>query len=95
MIKKRYLIMIEGIFGEHLDKKSEVFIFGSYLTTDFFDDIEVGFDKISRSKISEIKETFEKSNLPYKVDLVDFSKAKSDFKKKVYKGKIYELLKNY
>ena len=80
--------MIEGIVSKHSDGKSGVFVFGSSLISDNFDDIDLGFEKIEKGRLAEMKEAFETSNLPYKVDLVDFSKTKSAFREKVYKGKI-------
>jgi hypothetical protein len=35
----------------------------------------------------KIRERFETSNFPYKVDIVDFSKASKSFKKQIYKSK--------
>lgn len=80
--------MIEDIISKHLDLKSDVFVFGSSLLSDYFDDIDLGFEKIEKGRLSEISEAFEKSNLPYKVDLVDLSKAKKSFLNKIYNGKI-------
>ncbi len=78
---------IKEIIFRFLDpKKYQVFIFGSRATNKAkkYSDYDIGiFGKkpIPWHILAEIEEMFEESDLPYKVDIVDFSLVSPDFKK--------------
>jgi len=78
---------IKEIIFRFLDPKEyQVFIFGSRVTgkAKKFSDYDIGiFGKkpVPWHVLSEIEEALEESDLPYKVDIVDFSLVPSKFKK--------------
>lgn len=80
---------------EHLDsKKVKVFIFGSRATgtNRMYSDIDLGLQSESEipfMKKINLEDEFENSNLPYKVDVVDFSKVAEGFKKVAMQKVIY------
>lgn len=74
----------EVVFSVIPSKEIKVFIFGSRATGNAsrFSDIDLGIKgsaPISGVRIAEIKELFEDSNLPFKVDVVDFSRVSKKF----------------
>lgn len=89
MITEKYLKQIKRLVFPHLDKNAKVFIFGSALDEGQFADVDIGImdTQISEEKINMIKEDFENSLFPYKIDLIDFSKVEIKFKNKVFKNK--------
>lgn len=78
---------IKEIIFRFLDpKKYQVFIFGSRATgkAKKYSDYDVGIlgkKPVPWDILAEIEEMFEESDLPYKVDIVDFSLVSSDFRK--------------
>jgi predicted nucleotidyltransferase len=74
--------------------ETKVFIFGSRVngTNVKFSDIDLGFEsdkKIPYSLIMDIEDDFENSNIPYSVDIVDFSKVSNKFKEVAMKNIMY------
>ena len=64
----------------------EVLVFGSRLkgTNKPFSDLDLAFickEKLDLKKLSRIKLKFEESNLPYRVDIVDYNRVSKGFKK--------------
>lgn len=91
MIKEKYLIkvreIIDNILGEKKDIK--VFLFGSSLEKEHFGDLDIGvMGGIDANLISDLKNKFEESDLPYFVDVVDFDKVSQTFKDNVLNNKI-------
>ena len=78
---------IKEIIFQFLDpEKYQVFIFGSRATgkAKKFSDFDIGIlgkKPIPSHLIVLIEEALEESDLPYKVDIVDFSLVSSEFKK--------------
>ncbi|MEK9169494.1 MAG: nucleotidyltransferase domain-containing protein, partial [Patescibacteria group bacterium] len=76
---------IKNILFKFLDpQKDKVFIFGSRAVGKArkFSDIDIGVKserQISLSLLSDIEEAFEESNIPYTVDVVDFSAISKNF----------------
>ena len=67
-------------------KNCEVLVFGSRLkgTNKAFSDLDLAFicsEKLDLKKISRLKLKFEESDLPYRVDIVDYNVTSSEFKK--------------
>jgi predicted nucleotidyltransferase len=62
------------------------FLFGSSVRKDRFHDIDLGVvgNKVSQKKLSELREIFYDSSIPYRVDVVDFDDADEDFKSYVF-----------
>lgn len=86
MLNQSVMTIIKKILWQHLDpKKDKAFIFGSWAIGDNrkFSDIDIGVEskrKLSLHLISRLQEAFEESNLPYAVDVVDFSGTTKQFK---------------
>ncbi|MDP3244669.1 MAG: nucleotidyltransferase domain-containing protein [bacterium] len=80
---------ITTLVGRYLDLKNggyKIFFFGSRVTGkgDEKSDIDVGIegkDKIAAKTMSKMKEEIENLSILYKIELVDFRKVSSDFKK--------------
>ena len=87
MLDESTIAKIKNIMFQFLDpKKDKVFIFGSRATGKGrkFSDIDIGIechDKISEKLVGDIKEKFEESDLPYMIDVVNFSHVSDTFKK--------------
>ena len=87
---------IKKIVFRYLDpSKDKIFVFGSRAIGDNrkFSDVDIGIEsrrKISSDTVEDIKEAFEESNLPYTVDVVNFSSVTKRFKN-VAKQKIIYL----
>lgn len=86
MLSKTTVNTIKSILWLHLDKtRNKAFIFGSWAIGDNrkFSDIDIGIElkrKLSFHLIARLQEDFEESNLPYAVDVVDFSGTTKQFK---------------
>jgi|SRR3989339_3027 len=86
MLDATTIEMIKKILFKYLDfKKDKAFIFGSRATgnTRKFSDIDIGVRserEIDTLLLSDIEEAFEESNIPYTVDVVDFSNISNNFK---------------
>ena len=95
MLNKNIIGQINKIVFRFLDpKRDKVFIFGSRASDKAmkFSDIYIGIEtkrKIRGSTIEEIKELFEESDIPYTVDVVDFSDVSDKFKKVAKQKVIY------
>lgn len=95
MLNQKTKAEIKKIVYSFLNPKDcRVFIFGSRATKKAkkFSDIDIGI-KSSKAipwwKLSLIEEAFEESDLPYTVDVVDFSLVPDKFKKVAEKNLIY------
>lgn len=90
----KYLQEIKTIVSNRLNMpKTQVFIFGSRANKNAreFSDVDIGFistEKIPLFTISLLREDFENSNIPFSVDLVDFTKVSEDFKNQAFKNTI-------
>ena len=67
------------------DTDACIFLFGSRVdgTDSTYSDYDLGFfaDVNIDSKIIELKEAFQNSNIPFKIDLVNFAHVSPEFKK--------------
>jgi len=78
---KKAGVSLVYLFGSQVEKKQSA-----------FSDIDIGIEtkrKIRGSTIEEIKELFEESDIPYTVDVVDFSDVSDKFKKVAKQKVIY------
>jgi type I restriction enzyme S subunit len=94
MLEDRYLKIIKDILDNHseLDKHS-VFIFGSRAMGNAhkFSDVDIGIKgdrPIEYSVITRLVDDFEESDLPFRVDVVDFSKTDEKFRSVAEKATI-------
>lgn len=95
MLTGEEIALIKKIVYSILDPKLySVFIFGSRATgTDQkFSDIDIGIEgQVLHANVRlEIEEAFEESDLPYNVEIVDFSRVRKNFRE-VAKQKIIPL----
>lgn len=78
--------ILQTVLSKHLDPTQyQAFVFGSRATDKSrrFSDIDLGIEgatKIPGFIMQRIKGDFEESNLPYKIDVVDFSLVSDTFK---------------
>ena len=85
---------IKDILEEFLDPEDyEFFVFGSRADGESqeFSDYDIGISgkrSIPLKTLSLIREAFEESDLPFKVDIVDFSQVSQKFKDQALKGKV-------
>jgi len=79
--------------------KYQIFIFGSRAMGNpkKYSDFDIGIEgnaKVPAMLLADLEDAFEKSDLPYTVDLVDFSYVDQDFKS-VAKSRIIPLKLNF
>ena len=89
MIDRTYVHEVENtISGFDPAGANRYFLFGSATRSDRFGDIDLGVlgNKASHKKLSELRERFQDSILPYTVDIVDFDEADADFRDYVLKN---------
>ena len=83
----------EKVLGIMKEEKVRIFVFGSRARGDQHktSDVDIGFlpqGKWNRKKFTLLKEEIENLNIPYEVDLVDFSETSERFKKEALKDVI-------
>jgi hypothetical protein len=83
---KKYLSMIKEIIFSIIDKNEyKVFLFGSRATVRFnrYSDVDIGLlgNKPLGKAYYKIINKIEESNIPYKVDIIDFALVDEKFKK--------------
>jgi len=89
--RNHYLIKLKNLVLSVLkDEQVKVVVFGSRARGDnhYASDIDIGlipYGKINGKKIAELREKIEDLNIPYKVEIVDFSQASESFKKEALK----------
>lgn len=89
MIDQKNKKELKRILTQRLGKGTKSFIFGSALDSKSFSDIDIAIQHLELPDvIYQIKEDMENSQIPYKVDIVDFDRADTKFQKKVLKQKI-------
>lgn len=80
-IKPKHLDIVLGILGKY---KYDFFVFGSRITDKVkeFSDLDLFYkDDIPENIIMDIEDKFEESDLPYKVDIVNYNKCDEDFQR--------------
>lgn len=82
-----------NILQKHLPPKSTVWIFGSRATGNArkFSDLDLAIDAghpLSLSDIAALNEAFEGSDLPYKVDILDWLTINEDFKNNILDSRV-------
>lgn len=86
-----YLIKLKKLVLDLLrDEPLRVVVFGSRARQDNqpASDVDIGiipYGRINKSKLVELKGRIEDLNIPYKVELVDFSQTSDSFKKEAMK----------
>ena len=88
-IDEKYLKIIKDILKKYVPE-NEVRVFGSRLTdkAKSYSDIDiaiVGKSKIDRQTMIRLKEEFENSDIPFRVDVLDWHRISDSFKKIIEK----------
>lgn len=95
MIEDKWITLIKKVVHSYIpDQSYRVFIFGSRAegTSRRWSDVDIGLlgpKKIDLFTILAIKEDLQESDLPYRVDVVDFSSASKDFTRVAAQNVIY------
>ena len=76
-----------------VDENVKIILFGSRARNDNHStsDVDVGLiprERLDKKKVLLLEEEVERMNLPYKVEIVDFSKVARDFSEEAIKGAI-------
>ena len=95
-VKNEHIEIIKSILRKHIPK-CEVRAFGSRvtLTAKNYSDFDLavkGKEKLSNDTLYALKENFEESDLPFRVDVLDWNNISESFKK-IIESK-YEVLQN-
>ncbi len=70
-------------------KKVQVFLFGSSVRKERFGDFDIGLmGEVDAPLVRKLKNAFEESTIPYKVDVVDFNHVAKTFRDNVFKEPI-------
>lgn len=91
MTENTYLTKLKQLVLSFLkDEKVRIILFGSRARRDNHStsDVDIGiipYGKIDKKKIVLLKEKLEDLNIPYKVEIVDFSEVSVDFKREAIK----------
>jgi predicted nucleotidyltransferase len=86
MTKPRYTEQVKEVVKKFDPTGSNrYFLFGSSVRAEKFRDIDLGVigNRTSQKKLSDLRDRFYDAPIPYKVDVVDFDKADSDFREYV------------
>ena len=85
------LELLKGIVKDVFKgEDATVILFGSRARGDYLEtsDVDIGIlpgKEVNKSKIALFRERLENSNIPYKMDVVDLSRASKEFTQKVLK----------
>ena len=90
-MNNKYINTLKEVFNQYLaNEKVKIFLFGSRARKSNypFSDIDIGiipYGKIDENKLTLIKEKIENSNIPYKVEIINFNNTSEDFRKEALK----------
>ena len=93
-MENRYIEKLKELTLASLEgEKVKVVLFGSRARQDHrrASDVDIGlipYGSLDKKKLVLLKDKIEELNIPYKVEIVDFSQASSDFKKEAMKGAV-------
>lgn len=88
-IDPKHLVMVREILRKHLPDNSTVWVFGSrakaatkkYSDLDLL--IDMGGKELPLPLLSDLNDDFDESDLPYKVDVVDWNTITESFRKRI------------
>ncbi|MDP3965613.1 MAG: hypothetical protein Q8Q13_02320 [bacterium] len=86
MTKTNYIEQVKNVVTTFDPRGSNRhFLFGSSVRKEKFNDIDLAVvgNTVSQKKLSELRDSFYDSTIPYKVDVVDFDAVDSDFREYV------------
>ncbi len=89
-LKDEEIVLIKTLFRENLPDV-EVWVFGSRSlnTASHYSDLDLllkGKGPLSLGALARLSEQFEESNLPFKVELVDWERVSDEFKSTIQKS---------
>ena len=87
---KNLTLLKEMIVDFFKDDKVKIIIFGSRAREDNYpnSDVDIGiipYERLDAVRIAILKERIENSNIPYKVEIVNFLEVSEEFKKEALK----------
>ena len=90
MVKEKYLQQVKDIVQNlPAGKDWQAFLFGSSLKKERFGDLDLGImGQVTTDEISDLKELFQNSTLPYIVDVVNFNEVEPEFKNNIFNNQI-------
>ncbi len=65
-------------------REAPIFLFGSSVHRPHFHDIDIGVFDGGEDDIAALRDEFEESTFPYKVDVINFSSVSNTFREKVF-----------
>jgi len=93
-IEQKYLLRLKELVINFLkDREVKIILFGSRARGQGypFSDVDIGIvpsGELNDKELAILRERIEDSNIPYKVEVVNFSEVSKDFKKKALKGAV-------
>jgi len=93
-MKNKYIEKLKkATLAVFVNEDVKIILFGSRARNDnhITSDVDVGLiprERIDKRKILLLEEEVERLNIPYKVEIVDFSKTSADFRGEAIKGAI-------
>ena len=93
MENKNLIILKELVINSLKDEKVKIILFGSRSRRDDYpaSDVDIGIipsGQIDKRSIAILREKIERLNIPYKVDIVNFSEVSPDFKREALKDAV-------
>lgn len=93
MENKNLIILKELVINSLKDEKVKIILFGSRSRRDDYpaSDVDIGIipsGQIGKRIITILREKIERLNIPYKVDIVNFSEVSPDFKREALKDAV-------
>ncbi|HLA47682.1 MAG TPA: nucleotidyltransferase domain-containing protein [Nitrospinota bacterium] len=93
MENKNLIILKELVINSLKDEKVKIILFGSRSRRDDYpaSDVDIGIipsGQIDKRSITILREKIERLNIPYKVDIVNFSEVSPDFKREALKDAV-------
>lgn len=91
--KEEHLELVKSILREFLPSNSKVFVFGSRVTgkAQPYSDLDLVIDagrELTLNESAKLSDAFEESNLPYKIDCVDWHGLADDFRALIERDKV-------
>jgi len=90
MLKVKYVSEIkQQVKNVYSKKGASFFVFGSSVNKTNFGDVDLGvMGEVDAKLVRILKENFEDSTFPYKIDIVNFEKVSDKFKDNVFSKKV-------
>jgi predicted nucleotidyltransferase len=87
-LESQYLKMVKNILQKNLSREAKVFVFGSRANNKAkkFSDLDLAIStprEISLTVFANLRSSFEESDLPYKVDIIDLNAIDQSFRKNI------------